>query len=283
MSLRMMVAGLMVLTAIGLGMIAFQLYTPPPAPGPTAQPAPPPKPTTGKFLTAARALPAGTLARDEDFRSVDYELAKAPEGALPDTAEVRAELRGALIRSYIDIRQPITPESILRPRDRGFLAAVLSPGTRATSIPVDAVSGVSGLIWPGDRVDVLLVQEFAGDIAPPPQRVFSETILADVRVIAVDQHIVQGASAAEGNTGYSARTITLQVSEDEAQRLAVAGRLGRMQLLIRSAEPPPVAVGAESVAVFGGDVSPILGRRSTLVGLKVRVIQGESSTEVTFK
>lgn len=282
MSLRMMVAGLMVLTAIGLGMIAFQLYTPPaPQPDRKAEVAPPR--TTGKYLTASRALPAGTLARDEDFRSVEYELAKAPEGALQDTPEVRAELRGALIRTYVDIRQPITPEFILRPRDRGFLAAVLAPGTRATSIPVDAVSGVSGLIWPGDRVDVLLVQEFGGDVAPPPQRIFSETILADVRVIAVDQHIVQGASAAEGNTGYSARTVTLQVSEDEAQRLAVAGRLGRMQLLIRSAEPPPVAVGAESVAVFGGDVSPILGRRSTLVGLKVRVIQGENSTEVTFK
>ena len=48
---------------------------------------------------------------------------------------------------------------VLRPRDRGFLAAVLAPGTRAVSIAVDPVSGVGGLIWPGDRVDVILTQE----------------------------------------------------------------------------------------------------------------------------
>jgi pilus assembly protein CpaB len=282
MSLRMMVAGLMVLTAIGLGMIAFQLYQPPP-PAPVVQqqqPAPPPPPRA-KYLVAARPLPAGTLARDEDFRAVDMEPGKMPEGTLQDTPEVRADLRGALIRNYIDPRQPITPEALLRPRDRGFLAAVLAPGTRATSVPVDPVTGVSGLIWPGDRVDILLVQDLPD--AAAAQRIVSETILSDVRVIAVDQHIVQGASAAEGNTGYSARTVTLQVSEDEAQRLSVAARIGRMQLLIRSAEPPPVAVVPESVAVFGGDVSPVLGRRSTLVGLKVRVIQGDAATEVTFK
>src|SRR5512140_483970 len=171
MSLRMMVAGLMVLTAIGLGMIAFQLYQPPQqvVVQQQQQPAPPPPPRA-KYLVASRALPAGTLARDEDFRAVDMEPGKLPDGTLQDTPEVRADLRGALVRNYIDARQPITPEAVLRPRDRGFLAAVLAPGTRATSIPVDVVTGVSGLIWPGDRVDVMLLQEFGADVAPLPQR-----------------------------------------------------------------------------------------------------------------
>ena len=285
MNLRMVVMALLILTAAGLGLVAYQAALPPQGREVTVmqQPTAPPPPTRGKFLTAARPLPAGTLARDEDFRSVELPLDRVPEGALPDTPDIRAELRGSLVRAYVEMRQPITAESVLRPRDRGFLAAVLAPGTRAMSIGVDNISGVAGLIWPGDRVDVILVQEFPADAAPPPQRIFSETILGDVRVIAVDQHIVQGAAAAEGTTGYLARTITLQVSEEEAQRLAVATRLGRLQLAIRSAEPPPVAVASDPVTVYGGDVSPTLGRRSTLVGLKVRVIQGDSATEVSFK
>lgn len=284
MSLRMIVLGLILLTAAGLGLVAYQAAQPPQVREVQVTPTPAaPAPTMGKYLIAGRPLPAGTLARDEDFRSVDMALDKLPEGALADTPEIRAELRGALIRSYTEVRQPITAETVLRPRDRGFLAAVLAPGTRAMAIGVDPVSGVAGLIWPGDRVDIILVQEFGADVAPPPQRIFSETILADVRVIAVDQHIIQGAAAAEGITGHVVRTVSLQVSEDESQRLAVATRLGRLQLAIRSAEPPPAAVTAESIAVFGGDVSPTLGRRSTLVGLKVRVIHGTSATEVSFK
>ncbi len=283
MSLRMVLLGLILLTAAGLGLVAYQATQQPrerivEVPAQQA-----PAPTRGKFLVAARPLPAGTLVRDEDFRSDERALDMVPEGALADTPDIRADLRGSLVRTYIESRQPITPEAVLRPRDRGFLATVLPPGTRAMTIGVDPVTGVAGLIWPGDRVDVILVQEFPADLVPPPQRVFSETVLTDMRVIAADQHIVQGAAAAEGTTGHIVRTITLQVTEDEAQRLAVAIRLGRLQLSIRSAEPPAVAVAAESVAVFGGDVSPTLGRRSGLVGLKVRVIHGDSSTEVMFK
>jgi len=275
---------LIILTAAGLGMVAYMSIQPPQvqvvqAPAPSQ----PPPPTTRKILTAARPLPAGTLARDEDFRAVDMPVDKVPEGALPDTPDIRAELRGSLVRNYVEIRQPIMSESILRPRDRGFLAAVLAPGTRAMSLSVDVITGVSGLIWPGDRVDVILVQEFPADIAPLPQRIFSETVMTDLRVVAVDQHIVQGAAAAEGTTGFLARAVTVQVTEDDAQRLAVATRIGRIQLVIRSAEPPPVAVASEPAVVFSGDVSPTIGRRSALVGLKVRVIQGDAATEVSFK
>jgi pilus assembly protein CpaB len=281
MSLRTILLVLIILTAAGLGLVAYMSIQPPTqvvvqAPAPQA----PPPPATVKILSAARPLPAGTLARDDDFRGLDVPSDRKPDGALLDTPEVRAEIRGALIRSYIEVKQPVLGEALLRPRDRGFLAAVLSPGTRAVSIPVDNITGVSGLIWPGDRVDVLLVQEID---APTAQRIFSETILPDVRVIAVGQHIVQGAASSEGVTGYVVNSVTLQASEEDAQRLVVAQRIGRLTLVIRSAEPPPVAVASDAGAIFSGDVSPTLGRRSSLVGLKIRVIQGESSSEVSFK
>ncbi len=284
MSVRMLVVGLILLTAVGLGVIAFQAIQPPPqvAVAPTAPVAPPPA-TTARFLAAARAIPAGTLVRDEDFRAQEMALNAVPEGAITDTPENRVLIRGALMRTYVEPRGIATMEMMLRPRDRGFLAAVLAPGTRAVSIPVDPVSGVAGLIWPGDRVDVMLIQEGAIEGLSTGQRVFSEVMLSDMRVIAIDQLIVQGASSADGTTGHLARVLTLQVTEDEAQRIVVGTRLGRLQLAIRAAESLPVTAAVESGVIFARDVSPTLANASTVVANRVRVIQGDSVGEVTFK
>ena len=81
-----------------------------------------------------------------------------PSGAILDTPDARIGLRGSLVRKFLDAGSPVTSQDVLRPRDRGFLASVLAPDSRAISIKVDADSGVSGLIWPGDYVDVVLTQ-----------------------------------------------------------------------------------------------------------------------------
>ena len=115
-----------------------------------------------------------------------------PEGALLESDEARAELRGALLRRYLDAGAPVARGDVLRPRDRGFLAAVLRPGSRAIAVGVDAVTGAAGLIWPGDQVDLILTQEIDAAAAPVARRVVGETVLTDVRVIAVDQQFTQG-------------------------------------------------------------------------------------------
>jgi pilus assembly protein CpaB len=285
MSLRLVVLGLILMTAAGLGLIAYQVSRPAQQVVVQLQPQIPPPATTAKVLVAARPIPAGTLIRDEDFRVKELPVNEVPEGAVRDGPDVRVQVRGALVRTYLEAGEPATMDMLLRPRDRGFLAAVLAPGTRAISMGVDSITGVAGLIWPGDRVDVILVQEMTGEgreARTPANRVFSETVLTDVRVIAVDQSIIQGASAADGTAGHLARVLTVQVSEEEAQRIAVALRLGRLQFTIRAAEPPPVVLAGPG-ATFGGDVSPMLGRISSVVGLRLKVIQGDSAAEVTFK
>ena len=72
---------------------------------------------------------------------------------------------------------------------------------RAVSVGVDAVSGTAGLIWPGDRVDVVLTQQLSDDNCPPTVDVAGETVLPDIRVIAIDQALVQGADQGEGPEG----------------------------------------------------------------------------------
>ena len=280
-TLRLTVVVLMLITALALGMIGFRIVRPQMVQIP-AQPlsAEPTTMLTGYF-TAARPLPAGTLARDEDFALRQAPSAQLPEGAIVDGAEARAGLRGALVRSFLDAGRMVTMEDVIRPRDRGFIASVLDDGTRAVSIGVDPVTGVSGLIWPGDRVDVILTQEL--EHAPVARRVMSETIMEDARVIGIDQDIVQGVGAEKAVAGKLARTVTLQVSPDQAEKLTVAQRLGKLTLAIRPVRAGGAGMPWDKPTTFGADVSPALSQSEAPRGAVVNVVEGDHRKEVTFR
>ena len=156
-----------------------------------------------------------------------------PTGAILDTPDARIGLRGSLVRKFLDTGSPVTSQDILRPRDRGFLASVLAPDSRAISIKVDAESGVSGLIWPGDYVDVVLTQVI--DKADLAHGTLSETVLHNVRIIAIDQEIVQGGPANNATAGKVARTVSLQLAPEQVKKITVAEQLGKLSLAVRSA------------------------------------------------
>jgi pilus assembly protein CpaB len=247
----------------------------------TAVPEAPPPPQTVDVLAAAHSLPAGTLMKDSDFEKRSIPIASLPEGAVKDTAEQRAELRGALLRRYIEGGTMLMQGDILHPRDRGFLAAVLAPGARAISLGVDAVTGNGGLIWPGDRVDVILTQQLDGKDTTAARRFVGETVLSDVRVVAVDQSIAQGAVASGDNTtGRVARTVTLEVTPQQAERAAVADRLGRITLAIRAVDGVTDVAGR---GVYSGDVSPALADGGPQSVPRMRVIEGNNARDVSFE
>jgi pilus assembly protein CpaB len=130
---------------------------------------------------------------------------------------------------------------------------------RAASIGVDAVTGTAGLIWPGDHVDVILTQTIEDTSVPLARRLASETVLKDVRVIAVDQQMVQGGASTTGDTSQQSRTVTLEVSPEDVEKVAVATRLGRLSLAVR-----PVDAGAPSdekdhAVTYSQDVSAAIG------------------------
>jgi pilus assembly protein CpaB len=280
MPLRLMLAGLLVLTALGLGLVGYQAANPSKTIIVAAAPEAPVPPQTVDVLAATRSLPAGTLMRDEDFAKRSIPVASVPEGALKDTADQRAELRGALLRRYLDAGNTLMQGDILHPRDRGFLAAVLAPGARAISIGVDAVTGNGGLIWPGDRVDVILTQQLDAKDIPAGKRYVGETVLSDVRVVAVDQSITQGAVASGDNTtGRVARTVTLEVTPQQAERAAVADRLGKITLAIRAVD---AVTEVAQRSVYSGDVSPALADGAPQ-SVHIRVIEGRDARDVTFE
>lgn len=296
MIIRMTIAGVLVMAAGGLG-VAFMARSPAPvivveAPKP-AEPvaaAPVAPPAKSMMLVASRPLSAGTLVKDEDFVVREVPPGDLPDGALLQSEEVRVEMRGALLRRYLDAGSAVVRGDVLRPRDRGFLAAVLRPGARAMAVGVDAVTGAAGLIWPGDQVDLILTQEMDAASAPISRRIVGETVLTNVRVIAVDQAFTQGASAGLLGAGGGiergvARTVTLEVQPDQAERVAVAERLGRLSLAVRSMEQSAEGgqTDAAPTSVFGADVSPALSRSGPAIGSRIRVIQGSDSQEVTFR
>ena len=205
---------------------------------PTAQA---PAMETIDVLVAKADMPVGSF-----IRAGSLEWRAWPKGGVVDDYLVRGEateeeLAGAVARSKLFAGEPITRSRVVNKGDQGFLAAVLDPAHRAVSIPVDAVSGIAGFIFPGDRVDVLLtfsrtVQNEGSDDSST--RHFSETLLTRVRVLAIDQSVDSG----EKGAAQVANTATLEVTPKQAEKIAIAMQIGSLSLSLHSLalpEPEP--------------------------------------------
>ena len=279
MLLRFAVFGLMALGLGGFGTVAWLSTRPPPSVATVAaEVAPPPPPVHHMILAASVTLRAGTLMKPEDV--LPFDAPNPPEGAQDDTPAVRASLTGAMVRHSLSPGEPVLATDVMRPGDHGFLAAVLGANMRAATVGVDNVSGSAGLIWPGDHVDLILTQSLEGTSLPPARRVAAETILADVRVIAIDQLLARGV-APTGEAAGAGRTVTLEVTGAQAERIAVANRLGKLSLAVRSADSTEPVADAQAAIVqttWGGDVSPALGKPTPPAekdgGALVRLFQG---------
>jgi len=259
-ALRLSIIMVLLLAASALGLIAYSSNMRGPQVVEAAHSAPAPNPVaTAGYFVATHPLPAGTFVRDEDFELRTGSTAGLPEGAIVDTADARVQLRGSLVRLFIDTGHPITAKHVLRPRDRGFLASVLAPDTRAISINVDAESGVSGLIWPGDYVDVVLNQ--VNTKADAAHRSVSEILLRNVRIIAKDQDIVEGAAGKAAPAGKTTQSVSLQLSPEQVKKVTVAKDLGKLSLAVRSAVEHKGSETADSGPTSGCDVSPAIARQ----------------------
>ena len=134
-----------------------------------------------EVLVAELDIPSGRFIKPQDVRWQRWPGDDIPENYIVKGGDSKDAVVGAVVRRGLSAGQPITDGSVVKPGDRGFLAAVLSPGMRAVSVPINATSGNSGLIFPGDRVDLILTQTLDGDTT----RRVSETVLPNIRIIAM--------------------------------------------------------------------------------------------------
>lgn len=188
-----------------------------------------------EVLVATRALPVGTIldATALKFQPWPKELV---DGAyfLKEGTDMTS-LVGTVVRNPVTAGQPVTKGALVKPGDRGFLAAALGPGMRAVTFPVSnsGADSVAGFVFPGDRIDIVLTQDVKGGGDGDPLKV-SETIMRNVRVLATDQRT----DNLEGETGktevrtYS--TITIEATPKMAEQVAVAQKIGGLSVSLRS-------------------------------------------------
>ena len=216
-----------------------------------------PQPIDGpEVLVATRALPVGTIL---DATALKYQPwpKELVDGAyyLKDKTDLKA-LQGTVVRNAITAGQPITQGALVKPGDRGFLAAALGPGMRAVTFPVSAQSAVAGFVFPGDRIDLVLTSSVTGGGDGQPLKA-SETILRNVRVLATDQR-TDNTTDENGKTVVKTfGTVTVEATPRLAEQIAVAQTLGQISLSLRSladnSQELEQAIASGSVKVPAGN------------------------------
>lgn len=273
-ALRLSIIAVLALATLAFGLIAYNARMSGPAPIAAVVAKAPAAAATVGYFVAVRPLPKGTLLRDDDFTARQVSPGSVPADAMLDTPDSKASLPGSLVRKFVDAGNPVTLQDILRPRDRGFLASVLAPDSRAISIKVNEESGVSGLIRPGDHVDVVLTQVLGK--SDPTSRALSETVLRNVRVIAIDQELAEGGRAGSQTTSSKVaqvklpQTVSLELTPNQVKKIAVAKQLGTLSLAVRAAVED--SNGADSGVVSSCDVSPELARENAIAGQRTAVV-----------
>jgi pilus assembly protein CpaB len=226
-----------------------------------------------KVLVAARPIVTGTRLTRDDLKWVSWpkasiqdrfiDTSKLSEAALDaqqaqpmgattpvvntsgDQGEAAAGvvLIGMAARRPIMVEEPIGLEALVQPGDHSVVTAVIGPGMRAFSIPIQSEAASAGFINPGDRVDVLLAQNLKSTINEQNKAdtTFSgkegivswaiETVLYNVKVLAIDQQLSHDPKDGPAVIG---KILTLEVSPRDAERLFAAQQLGAFSITLRS-------------------------------------------------
>jgi pilus assembly protein CpaB len=181
-------------------------------------------------------------------------------------APPEASVEGAIVRDPLLAGEPIVARKIVRGGEGGYLSVVLSPGARAMAVPVTSETAAGGFILPGDRVDVLMSRDAPNsDTNSGGKQVVAETVLQNIRVLALDQ-----ATAAEKDAKtIVAATATLEVRPAEAEALTRAKASGPVTLALRAytdlGGPSGVSAPSQDSTVIrinrGGQTSSIAVRQ----------------------
>lgn len=196
--------------------------------------APPPVAGTVKIIVVKEDIPAGSLIAQPETK---FEFRAWPRGSMDDEAYISEgtgkleDFSGAVVRLGMRSGEPLVRKNIIKRGESGFLAAVLAPGMRAVSLPVNNNTGVGGFIFPGDHVDLVLSHAVTLAHSDDLQRTHnvSETILHDIRVVAVDQR-----SNDQEQVPAVSSVVTVEVTPEQAERVSLAQRMGELRAVLRS-------------------------------------------------
>lgn len=234
-------------------------------------------------LVAKSNLPQGLILAREHVEWLPWPEKGVSKNYLMEGREKVDDIIGNVVRGGIIAGEPIAKGRVIAPGDRGFMAAVLRPDMRAVSIKVKPETSVSGFVKPGDHVDLLLLHSATPPNADPPvSHKLAETILNDIRVIAIDQR----PDDQNGSASVS-KTITLEVTKKQAEIVLVATQLGTMSVVLRSlarpdAHPDQIAKAPErKTRTWDSEASRVLPPLGSPTN-KMQVIRGVDADNVAI-
>jgi pilus assembly protein CpaB len=218
-------------------------------------------------VVAAFDLPVGSIIADQDVKLVRYS-GDIPDGAFREPKDVIG--RGVI--TSMARNEIVLPSKLAADKAGGGLPAMIPQGKRAVAVKVNEVIGVAGFALPGTKVDVLVT----GNVEKnnDPGDVSATTVLQNVQVLAAGQKLQ---TSADGKPE-TVQVITLLVTPEEAQKLALASQEGKIQLTLRNpldADAPAVRV-VKNASLYGiGGPAPRVAHRKVEVPKQVPVYQVE--------
>ena len=225
-------ARIVVLTiALGAGGVAAYLASgsdEKPAPQQAAAPLP-----TVDVLVAKSDIGLGQSIKPDDLQWQTWPAGTASSSLIKRSERPGAstEVTGSIARAPFIAGEPILEQKLVKGDGSGFMAAILPTGMRAISTEISPETGAGGFILPNDHVDVILTRrDRDAEKVSGGEVQTSETILRNVRVLAIDQNIQEK----DGQKVVIGKTATLELSPREAETLVLAQRLGTLSLALRS-------------------------------------------------
>lgn len=187
-----------------------------------------------KVLVARRDLRVGDMVSEADMEWAPWPEQNVVRGYATeeDNPEALEQYVGSIVRVPIYDREPMLAQKLVLKSDTGTMAALLSPGMRAISVEISTESASGGFILPNDRVDVILTHEVEVQTSDSvTERTATETILQNVRVLAIDQ--IFNKEEDDETASVIGNTATLEVTAREAELIALGQRMGTLSLSLR--------------------------------------------------
>ncbi|MES0050336.1 Flp pilus assembly protein CpaB [Mesorhizobium sp. M0053] len=179
-------------------------------------------------VVAAMPLKFGDALTADKLREVAWPAGAVPAGAFKSTKDLLAGDGAKQALQAIGVNEPILATKITGPGQRATLSAVLGEGMKAVSIRVNDVLGVAGFVFPGDRVDILLTRTARGDDGT--DKSFVDVLLQSMKVLAIDQ-----VADESKDSPTVVKSVTLEASTKDAQKLTLAAGAGQLSLALRQA------------------------------------------------
>lgn len=187
-----------------------------------------------KVLTVIRDLTIGEPLTAEDLRWADWpEKSVLPvhftQSIAPDAIE---DIAGAIVKMPIFANEPVLAQRIVKRGEAGLLPVLMEPDMRAIAIEISPESATGGFVLPNDRVDLILTFEQRASPASGivSDRTVSQTMLKNVRILAIDQTY---ASNPDGGSTRIGSTATLELTPSEVELVTLANGIGRLSISLR--------------------------------------------------